>query len=425
MMNKSISRIRTSRWVAFAFVCLCARLALAEENHGYEYRLQPGDVIGFSVIGHPEMEKRAVVDGSGTIVLPVLGPINVLQKTVGDVRKQVIEGLKPKSLPQRSGDGVENWIGFYPDQIVVAIEEYRPVYVDGDIASPGSLTFRPGMTVRQAVAASGGYQLARAEIENPELKAEVLTGHLNVLRAKYQESEIKVARIRAQLNGDKDFTVPEQVDPVLIPRRTEALQQEQNRLDAMNLDQEKERSSIKLAVAQAAKRMEYLLERQETDQRGADADEKELARVKALFDKGLIQITRVNDAQRAVLLSATRALQTNAELAQLEREQGTLQRNLEKLDDQRRIELLTELQTETAAITQMRAEMDTLAKQISYVGLLRSDLVIRQGRHPTMSVTRFSDGKATTSAATEDTLLAPGDTITVTLQIQSGTAVAN
>jgi polysaccharide export outer membrane protein len=398
--------------------------ALAEGHGAHEYRLQPGDVIGFSVIGHPDMQKRAVVDQSGIVVLPVLGPLNVLQKTIGDVRKQVIDGLKPKALPQRSSDGVsENWAGFYPDQIVVDIEEYRPIYVDGDIASPGSLTFRPGMTIRQAVASAGGYQIGT--VTNPELVLADLNGRLNVLRAKYQESEIKVARIRAQLSGDKKFTAAEETDPALIPRRTEALQQEQNRLDALNLDQGKERASIELAIAKAAKRMEYLLEQQKTDQKGADADDKEVARVKGLFDKGLVQITTLNAAQRAVLLSATRALQTSSEIAQLEREQGTLQRNLEKLGDQSRIDLLAELQTETAAITQMQAEMDGLTKQIFYVGLLRSDLLTQQGRHLAISVTRSSNGKTTTTAATEDMPLAPGDTVTVKLQVQSGTAAAN
>ena len=414
-------RKRTSSFIVSAYMCLWNGCALAEEYGAHEYRLQPGDVLGFSVIGYPELQRRAVVEQSGTVVLPVLGALNVLGKTVVDVRQQVIEGLKPKSLPHRLNDGTENWSGFYPDQIVVNIEEYRPVYVDGDIATPGSLMFRPGMTVRQAVASSGGYQIRTTELE----KAADLTGRLNVLRAKHQESEIKVARIRAQLNGDKKFTAAEETDPALFPRRTEALQQEQDRLDTLNLDQEKERASIELAIVKAAKRMEYLLEQQKADEQVADADEKEVARIKALFDKGLIEVTRVNDAQRAVLLSATRALQTNAAIAELEREQGTLQRNLEKLGDQLRIALLAELQTETAAMTQMQAEMDALTKQISYVGLLRSDLLTQQGRQLAITVTRFGDGKTTTTAAAEDTLLSPGDTVTVKLPVQLGTAAAN
>ncbi|TIX42924.1 MAG: hypothetical protein E5V40_05190 [Mesorhizobium sp.] len=429
---------RSARWRAgncgalapiillFAHASLANGPALAEEHNANAYRVQPGDVIGFAVIGYPEMQKRAVIDQSGVVMLPVLGPVNVRQKTIEDVRKEVIEVLKPKSLPQRSADGTESWTNFYPDQIILDIEEYRPIYIDGDIASPGTQAFRPGMTVRQAVAAGGGFKIGRGELENPELTVAELSGRLDVLRIKYQESEIKAARIEAQLSGAKAIEVADvQRDPSLEPRRDDALQQEQKQLEALYADQEKERASIKLATTKAAERMGYLREQQKTDQAGAAADATELDRLKKLFDKGLIQITRVNDAQRAVLLSATRALQTNAEISRLERDQGDLQRSLEKLTDQGRIDLLASLQIESAAKTQMRAEMDSLAKQIAYVRQLRSDLVAEGSRRVTIGVTRTNDGQSETTEATEDTLLAPGDTITITLEIPPGGAVAN
>lgn len=412
-------------FLLFAYANLSNGLALAEEYNVGEYHLQTGDVIGFAVIGYPEMQKRAVIDQSGVIVLPVLGPLSVLGKTIEDVRKEVIEVLKPKSLPQRSADGTETWTGFYPDQIVVDIEEYRPVYIDGDIASPGTQAFRPGMTVRQVVAAGGGYQLGRGELQNPEMTAADLGGRLHILRIKYQESEIKAARIEAQLSGARAIKVPDaERDPSLEPRRDEALQQEGEHLEAVYADQEKERASIKLAATKAAERMGYLKEQQKADQAGAAADAAELVRLKKLFEKGLIQITSVNNAQRAVLLSATRALQTNAEIARLERDQGDLQRSLDKLIDQGRIDLLAGLQAERAGMTQMRAEMDSLTKQIAYVMQMRSDLV-GEGDRITIGVTRSTDGQAATTEATEDTLLAPGDTITITLEAPPGAAVAN
>ncbi|TIX85749.1 MAG: hypothetical protein E5V27_01275 [Mesorhizobium sp.] len=431
MLNRSVRWMRAGSCAALACVFLFFAyanpsngLALAEEYNVGEYRLQTGDVIGFAVLGYPEMQKRAVIDQSGVIVLPVLGPLTVLGKTIEDVRKEVIEGLKPKSLPQRSADGTETWTGFYPDQIVVDIEEYRPVYIDGDIASPGTQAFRPGMTVRQAVAAGGGYQLGRGELQNPEMTAADLGGRLHLLRIKYQESEIKAARIESQLSGARAIELPDaERDPSLEPRRDEALQQEGKHLEAVYADQEKERASIKLAATKAAERMGYLKEQQKADQAGAAADAAELDRLKKLFEKGLVQITSVNAAQRAVFLSATRALQTNAEIAQLERDQGDLQRSLDELIDQSRIDLLANLQTERAAMTQMRAEMDSLTKQIAYVMQMRSDLV-GEGDRITIGVTRSTDGQAATTEVTEDTLLAPGDTITITLEVPPG-AVAN
>ncbi|RWE00104.1 polysaccharide biosynthesis/export family protein [Mesorhizobium sp.] len=415
-----------SIFLLFAWANLSNGLALGGEYNVGGYRLQTGDVIGFAVIGNPEMQKRAVIDQSGIIVLPVLGSLNVLGKTIEDVRKEVIDVLKPKSLPQRSADGTESWTNFYPDQIIIDIEEYRPVYIDGDIATPGTQVFRPGMTVRQAVAAGGGYKLGRGELENPELTAADLGGRLDVVRIKYQESEIKAARIEAQLSGARAIEVPgSERDPSLERRHDEALEQEQKQMEALYADQEKERASIKLAITKGAERMGYLNEQQKTDQAGAAADAVELDRLKKLFEKGLVQIDRVNDAQRALLLSATRALQTNAEIARLERDQGQLQRSLEKLTDQSRIDQLADLQTERAAMAQMRAEMDSLAKQLAYVRQLREDLLAEGGRRVAIGITHSNDGKAATTEATEDTLLAPGDTITITLLAPPGPAVAN
>ncbi|TIM66660.1 MAG: hypothetical protein E5Y60_19340, partial [Mesorhizobium sp.] len=105
MLNRSVRWMRAGSCAAlacmfllFAYANLSNGLALAEEHNVGEYRLQTGDVIGFAVIGYPEMQKRAVIDQSGVIVLPAIGPLKVLGKTIEDVRKEVIEVLKPKSL---------------------------------------------------------------------------------------------------------------------------------------------------------------------------------------------------------------------------------------------------------------------------------------------------------------------------------------
>ncbi|TIX43765.1 MAG: hypothetical protein E5V19_01715 [Mesorhizobium sp.] len=64
-----------------------------------------------------------------------------------------------------------------------------------------------------------------------------------------------------------------------------------------------------------------------------------------------------------------------------------------------------------------------MTKQIAYVMQMRSDLV-GEGDRITIGVTRSTDGQAATTEVTEDTLLAPGDTITITLEVPPG-AVAN
>ena len=68
------------------------------------------------------------------------------------------------------------------------------------------------------------------------------------------------------------------------------------------------------------------------------------------FGKGSVITTRVTDARRAVLLSSTRKPQTTAQLMQVKRQQDEVSQKLEKLDDQRRLDLLRELEDTTVKL---------------------------------------------------------------------------
>ena len=54
-------------------------------------------------------------------------------------------------------ESLEEWAGTGERVVVATVVEYRPIYVNGDVSKPGEHPFRPQMTVRQAVALSGGY----------------------------------------------------------------------------------------------------------------------------------------------------------------------------------------------------------------------------------------------------------------------------
>jgi polysaccharide export outer membrane protein len=58
-----------------------------------------------------------------------------------------------------------------PDEIAVVVV-YRPVIVDGDVAKPGEQAFRPSMTVREAIALSGGYDALRVGHAAADLRAD-------------------------------------------------------------------------------------------------------------------------------------------------------------------------------------------------------------------------------------------------------------
>ena len=57
------------------------------------------------------------------------------------------------------------------DEVTLSVAEYRPVYVNGDVAKPGQQTFRAGLNVRQALALAGEYDVMRFRAKDPFLES--------------------------------------------------------------------------------------------------------------------------------------------------------------------------------------------------------------------------------------------------------------
>jgi polysaccharide export outer membrane protein len=110
----------------------------------FQYRLGPGDRIRLTVFNQPNLSNEFAVDESGFIATPLIGPVKG-----GDHTTRELEELIARELMRR---------GFLKDPSVsVQVIEFRPYYILGEVASPGSYPYTANLTVRKAVAAARGF----------------------------------------------------------------------------------------------------------------------------------------------------------------------------------------------------------------------------------------------------------------------------
>ena len=126
----------------------------------------------------------------------------------------------------------------------------------------------------------------------------------------------------------------------------------------------------------------------------------------------------MTDARRAVLLSSTRKLQTSAQLMQVKTQQDELTRRLAKLDDQRKLDSLRELQDTSLRLNQIRERLQSVGEKLQYTAMVRSQLVRGASSKPDIAIIRKGEKGPERIIASEDTELQPGDAIEVTLQYQ-------
>lgn len=109
------------------------------------YRLGTGDTISITVFDEKELSLEKVkLSDAGSISYPMLGEIRVLGMTVSALQQKITSGLKGTYL--------------IDPKVTVAIDQYRDVFVNGQVNKPGNFPYQPGLTVRKAVSIAGGFK---------------------------------------------------------------------------------------------------------------------------------------------------------------------------------------------------------------------------------------------------------------------------
>jgi polysaccharide export outer membrane protein len=413
---------------AFTFICTVVVVLASSQNclGAAPYKLAPGDTVEVSVGGLPEQRHRAQIQIDGTIALPGVGTVDVAGLTSAELQTRMESLLQSRVLRQRSPDGREQALVVKPGDVMTSVVEYRPIYVTGDVLTPGQQAYRVSMTVRQAVAVAGGFSLLRSRAQAGVIDPADLVRDYQSFSTEYIKEYFHVVRINAELRGDDSFdqTAPSEIslpasaiDPIL--------QSEAQSLKTAQSDFRKERSFLEDAVKQSDTQLVTLRKQQEGEEKGVQADEEELDRVVKLFSSGSLVSPRVTESRRALLLSSTRRLQTSVELMRLQRQREDFLRQIERLASLRTINLLKELKDSSVHMADLRVKMKALSQKLQPVGGAGMVPIETGDFHPTITVMRKVGQQWDRIAASVDFDVEPGDVVDVALRGAGAASASN
>ncbi|WP_346838383.1 polysaccharide biosynthesis/export family protein [Microbulbifer sp. SAOS-129_SWC] len=151
----SLAQLKAGVVIAITFIAMLVfgsgtsiaetRENLAESN----YLLNCGDRISIRVYGEDDLSMEMLLDDSGVINYPFLGEIKVA-------------GLSPKQLKDKIRSGLQGDYLVDPS-VEVAVVDYRPFFIKGEVNTPGSYSFQPGLTVNKAVAMASGFTVRASQ----------------------------------------------------------------------------------------------------------------------------------------------------------------------------------------------------------------------------------------------------------------------
>jgi polysaccharide export outer membrane protein len=137
--------LAAAAWLGAALLAACATdPPPLESAASAPYRLGSGDVVQLAVFGDPTISGNYRVDDSGRISVPLAGAVELGGRTLREGEQAIAQRMRAEGV-------------LTDPRISLNIQEYRNIYVMGEVARGGGFQFSPGMTANQAIAIAGGY----------------------------------------------------------------------------------------------------------------------------------------------------------------------------------------------------------------------------------------------------------------------------
>lgn len=387
---------------ATLFALPAGSLQRAAAETSAPYRLGVGDIVAITVYGRNELSGRFPISPDGSIGFPMLGNLAAAGRTPADFGTEV-DRLLAEHIPGLS--------------VAVSVFQYAPVFVVGDVQTPGRYEFRPGMTALELVALGGGMRRATAALENTQLQMIAARQDYADLELQIFAQEAARVRLQAELDGvayQPDKAAAADTNPSWRAVKESVIAGEQRfydiRLSAMKAEDEAlaaQESSYEDEIRKVTESI--ALHKQEIDLILEDVDAQ-----KELTSRGLTAKSNLREAERNLSSMRRDALELGSYLARAQQNKLAIQQKRVTLTTTRRNDAARQLQEAEINVARMRARQQSLLETMSELALMAGEGVADgEERQPNYSIMRMTDGNYQEVAAGEQMSLRPGDILRV------------
>ena len=342
-------RITAALILAFLVV---ATLLAAPAMAVAPYRIGAGDRLAIAVFGQPALSGDALLQADGTVRLPRVGAV-----MLGGLTLQEAEALLTAKL--------KTALGLSDPDVSIGIASYRPIFIIGDVQTPGAYAFSPGMTLLHAVALAGGYHRAEPGDATARLEAGRLTERQQQLMDQLAISYVRLARFEAERDGAAAFSASSAAAPLVTPERLAALasqeaaikSERQVSLDASikTFDQRREQLNNEISALEAQRDAKLQL---------AASLRREQDSLKDLIDKGLIPSPRIFELERTVISTEADRREVEAYISRARREIVLADQAELNLRSDRQLDILNGIKGARDEIAQQQGAIAAVAAQI-------------------------------------------------------------
>lgn len=398
-----------------AFTVLLCTGALPGIGHAQTASVGPLDEVRLRVLNWspveevvedwPALSGEYRIDSDGMLTIPFIGPV----QTGGQTGRQIADGIA-ESLRERFA---------LSEAPVVALDlvGIPTVVVGGLVREPGAIEYRPGMTVRHAVALAGGLDETLTPGTGAFRDYIVNEGQLRVLVDRNRRQQAVLARLEAERSDAAEITPPATLtsedDAALLAEQAEILERRRARLTS-DLDALAEQ--IDLFQAEIAS----LLQKVQAVERQRELAQEALENARTLAERGLTRNDRLVDAERTLISVDNQLLDTSTAILRARQAVSLTMRERETLVSGRQADIVQQILDLRAEIVESDERIRTTERLLDAdadrVAQIRAGALAGGTAQPEPTIMLFQAGSDGTGRVADlGALLRPGDLLEVAL----------
>jgi polysaccharide export outer membrane protein len=373
------------------------------------YKVVSGDVLLVTVYGDAGLSGTFPVSVEGTIGYPILGNVPVANRTMTEISNTISTGLL-QHIPGLS--------------VSVAMKEYAPVFVIGDVQKPGKYEFRPGMIALELFALSGGLKDAADKMDTAGTQLVSARQDYSDTSLQLFAQDVRRARLQAELDEkpfeyvlDKDIVADDlqaRQHVVESERRIYDLRLSALRSEAKALQDQKQNYREEIDTLEKSTKLRN--EEISLLEQNVGSSEK-------LVSQGLTAQSTLRDSQRQLSAMRRDALEFGSFLARARQNENAIGQRLLALNEQRANEAANQLRDIEIDIIRLKKRLAFIVQTMAEIGATAQRATTRdQTVKLTFSVARIVNGEYQESELTEHDPIKAGDILRAQLTVPKDVA---
>ncbi|WP_418137382.1 polysaccharide biosynthesis/export family protein [Agrobacterium sp. El2ro-1b] len=378
---------------------------------GTNYKVATGDVLTISVYGDPGLTGLFPVSADGTIGYPLLGNVNVVDQTVNEIGERISRDLA-SHVANRS--------------VAVAVKEYAPIFVVGDVQKPGKYEFRPGMIVLELFALGGGLRESNAQRDTSGIQLIAAQQEYEDMSMQLLSQDIRRVRLEAELNDTEFEYKGDEIGLVRDRAALEKIVASETSLFRLRLSaQQDEKTNLEVQRQNFIQEIDTLQKSNVMRSQQLELLDMDVNASKELVTRGAASESALRERKRELLSMNQQVLESTSFLARAQQNKSEVERRILELKSKRHNDAATELRETSLDIMRLKKKLDFSLQSMAEIGSTARRVSSLEDMIQTkFFIVRQVAGTYREIAADEHTQVRAGDVVRVRLSVSDKDTVS-